>query len=105
MTVFITGASGYVGRRFLELLDLANCGGATALVHSGSLGSQEGLRVVRGDLLEPGTYIDAMAGCDTVVHLAALTGKAPRAEHFKPNSRRSTWSKPGVCATPSSGRR
>ena len=86
MTLFITGASGYVGRRLLDLLDVAAHGGAFALAHSSSLSAQEGLQVVRGDLLEPGSYADALAECDTVLHLAALTGKAPRAEHFRVNT-------------------
>jgi NADH dehydrogenase len=38
---------------------------------------------VRGDLLHPETYRDALAGAGAVVHLAATTGKASAASHVQ----------------------
>jgi NADH dehydrogenase len=38
-----------------------------------------------GSLEEPGSYADALGGADTVVHLAAVTGKARRPDYFKVN--------------------
>ena len=71
-SVFITGAFGYLGRRVVECVDPRNFGAVRKLE--------------RGrDLLEPAAYADALAGCDTVIHLAAVTGKRKRAEYFRVN--------------------
>lgn len=71
-SIFITGAFGYLGRRVVECIDPRNFGGVRKLE--------------RGrDLLAPATYADALAGCDTVIHLAAVTGKRKRAEYFRVN--------------------
>jgi len=43
------------------------------------------LEIVAGDLLYPETYRSALQGVDTVVHLAAATGKAPSIDHFRIN--------------------
>jgi nucleoside-diphosphate-sugar epimerase len=70
--IFITGASGYVGRRVVDCMGTRKFGSVRTLVRG-------------GDLLEPVTYADALAGCDTVIHLAAVTGKRQRAEYFRVN--------------------
>jgi NADH dehydrogenase len=40
---------------------------------------------VPGDLLDVASYREALRACDTVVHLAAATGRAPDAEHVRVN--------------------
>jgi len=87
--VFVTGGAGFAGRRLLAELRRA---GRTvvALDRSGALADaaagDSGLTVVRGDLLDPATYRDALTTCDTVVHLAAATGRASAADHFRVNA-------------------
>jgi nucleoside-diphosphate-sugar epimerase len=82
--VFVTGAAGFVGRRLVQHL-IAAGERVVALDRSGRLPSLDGLTIVRGDLLEPATYRDALGSCAAVVHLAAATGKAPAAEHQRVN--------------------
>jgi NADH dehydrogenase len=44
------------------------------------------LRIVRADLLEPEAYGKDLEKADIVLHLAALTGRATREEHFRVNA-------------------
>lgn len=85
--VFVTGASGFVGRRFVPAL-AATGRRVIVLERRGgrpvALGA--GVSAVRGDLAAPETYADALQECGLVVHLAAATGKASRAEHFRVNA-------------------
>ena len=84
--VFVTGASGFVGRRLLPAL-VAGGRSVVALDRSGTLaaGAAAGVSVHRADLLSPDTYTEALRGCDLVVHLAAATGKASAADHHRGN--------------------
>ena len=87
-SVFVTGASGFVGRRLLPALVR---GGrlVTALDRSGELGAAgatTGVTICQGDLLSPETYVDALRSCGVVVHLAAATGKASANEHHRVNA-------------------
>lgn len=84
--LFVTGAGGFVGRRFLSAL--VRLGRPViALDRSGALAAHvpPGATVCRGDLLTPASYVDVLRGCDTVVHLAAATGKASAADHHRVN--------------------
>ena len=86
-TVFVTGGTGFVGRRLLGALSAAGYA-VTALDRSGSLsGSIDQVRIVRGNLLEPETYRDVLRSCETVLHLAAATGRVSAREHFLSNAR------------------
>jgi NADH dehydrogenase len=85
--IFITGAGGFAGRRVLARLQALG-GPVIALDRSGSLASASAppqLAVVRGDLTRPESYRAALAGCDTVVHLAAATGRAAADLHARIN--------------------
>lgn len=88
-TVFVTGGGGFVGRRLLSALSAA---GATvrALDRSGRIDVSRagpGVTIIRGDLLQPETYQDALARCGVAVHLAASTGAATEQEHSAVNAR------------------
>jgi len=85
MALFVTGATGFLGRRLLQALEPGWTGAVRCLVR-GPVKLPEGARAVPGDLLDPPSYAKALAGCDTVVHLAALTGKASVAEHRRVNA-------------------
>jgi len=88
--IFVTGASGFLGSRLLRTLVTRGMA-FVGLDRTGKLAakgaSQDGLEVVRGDLLNPQTYREALASTPTVVHMAAATGKASADEHFEVNSR------------------
>jgi nucleoside-diphosphate-sugar epimerase len=71
--VFVTGGSGFVGSHLLRRLRQENIE-AVALARSASTSEQiaaSGARVVVGDLGEPASLRESMAGCDTVFHLGA----------------------------------
>lgn len=79
MNVFITGATGFVGRNLLDwLLRHQPDVSITCLVRDlPKAQSQwptppENLRWVQGDLLEPDSYRDALQGVNRVFHTAAL---------------------------------
>lgn len=87
--IFLTGATGFLGGRVLRRLATGGRGPIVCLARDPSrLPELEGAAVdcIRGDLEAPERWADALRGCDTVVHLAALTGKAKAAEHFRVNS-------------------
>jgi nucleoside-diphosphate-sugar epimerase len=77
--VLVTGAGGFVGSR------LAGACGPEAL---GLVRRDPGAvswRPVHGDLLDPDGWRDCLTGVETVVHLAARTGKAAAEEHRRTN--------------------
>jgi nucleoside-diphosphate-sugar epimerase len=83
--IIVTGAGGFVGRHLVDRLV-----GAAALVTGIGRGAQpadwpSGARWLRADLAEPALYAFALAEADCVVHLAAVTGKASRADFFRGN--------------------
>jgi nucleoside-diphosphate-sugar epimerase len=86
--VFVTGGSGFVGLHVLsELLALGRP--LFVLDRSGSLATSsagKGMTIIKGDLLESDTYRAALHSCEVVVHLAAITGAATRAEHERVNA-------------------
>jgi NADH dehydrogenase len=85
--IFLTGGAGFVGRLLRQELDRAGYE-VVALDRSGRIARDAGnARVVRGDLLDPSTYRDALAGCDAVVHLAAATGTATAERHVEDTAR------------------
>ena len=71
-TVFLTGVSGFVGAHVDSRLRERGHR-VTGLRRGGPLPGRED---ARGDLLDPVTYEHHLRNVDTIVHLAALTGKA-----------------------------
>lgn len=82
--VFLTGATGYVGKRFVADWDASRFGELTCLVR-GEGPSSKGVISVVGDLANPSSYADALAGNDTVIHMAAVTGKARQRDYASVN--------------------
>jgi len=82
--IFVTGGGGFVGGFVLAALRSRGLR-ATVLDRSGRAPAAEGLHAVRGELGEPAGYLGALRETDTVLHLAAATGKATAAEHRRVN--------------------
>ena len=69
MKVFVTGALGLIGARLARRYRDAG-----AEVAGMDVRADPSLGVVAGDLTQPGAWQDAAAGCDLVIHTAALVG-------------------------------
>jgi len=89
--LFLTGASGFLGSRILGRLDPAEFSTITLLCRSEPalpehLRDANNVRVVSAALDEVDRYADRLGPETLVVHLAAVTGKADRAEYFSVNT-------------------
>jgi len=84
-TVFVTGAGGFIGRALLARLRSRPEWRVKALYRTAPAESEAGVEPVAGDLLSPAAWRGALAGVDTVIHLAALTGRAAPAEYERAN--------------------
>jgi nucleoside-diphosphate-sugar epimerase len=85
-SIFLTGASGYLGSRLLSRLAADGAQRIVCLCRRKPVDSLSGnVEFVQGDLLERESYAGAITGCDTVVHLAAATGKHTPAEYMRVN--------------------
>jgi NADH dehydrogenase len=77
--IFVTGATGFVGRAVVRALQ-ARGYAVRCLVRRGSeadLRGMEALERVEGDVLAPASLERGMAGCDSVVHLVGIIREAP----------------------------
>lgn len=83
--LFITGATGFVGRTLLDLLHPADYKRIVCLARVRPSVCPSGLQFVEGDLVQRASYQAALEGISTVVHLAAATGKVPRAQFLRTN--------------------
>lgn len=91
-SIFITGASGFIGSRFLQRLDPLKHDHIFCLCRSQIdtpplLSTNGKLQVIRGSIKDVDAYEPYLSQCETVVHLAAATGKADRDEHFAVNAK------------------
>ncbi len=89
MKVFVTGATGFIGRNFVE--KVAELGWRChCLVRSpekaGWMRRLPGVFPVEGDLLEPSSYRSLLEEVSYVVHLAGVTKAKDREEYMKINA-------------------
>jgi nucleoside-diphosphate-sugar epimerase len=80
MTVVVTGATGYVGRVFVERL-LASGTAVRALVRDPNAALPEQVERIVADLAEPEGLAQALDGADAVVHCAAEQRSPSRERH------------------------
>lgn len=77
--IFVTGATGFVGRAVIPALQ-AHGYAVRCLVRRGSETALRGLEAierVEGDVLSPPTLERGMTGCDTVIHLVGIIREQP----------------------------
>ena len=75
--VFVTGATGYIGRRLIPAL-LARGHEVTALARPGREAAlPPGCKAVAGDAIDAATYQAQVAGADTLVHLVGVAHPSP----------------------------
>ena len=84
MTILVTGANGFLGRHVCRALAAAGLQ-VRAMCQPGTPtdGMEEFGEVVTADLLDPEDLVDALDGCDAIVHLAALVSEWGRFEWYR----------------------
>lgn len=84
--LFLTGASGFLGRTLLARLDPASYEKITCLSRSAPPSPvAANVAWLRGSLADTAAYSASLSGVDCVLHLAAATGKLPPKEYFAVN--------------------
>lgn len=83
-TVFITGATGLMGRNLIPLL-LRRGHRVRALVRGGSESkAPQGCEIISGDALDAASYSEAISPADTFVHLVGVAHPNPaKADEFR----------------------
>jgi uncharacterized protein YbjT (DUF2867 family) len=83
-SVFITGATGYIGHRLIPLL-LRRGHSIRALTRKGSESKlASGAMPIVGDALDRSTFIDQIAPADTFIQLVGVSHSSPsKAEQFR----------------------
>lgn len=78
MRIFVTGSTGFIGRRVVTAL-LGHGHQVVALVRTYERARElpRGIRAVPGDVTRPDSFRSALPGCDAVIHLAAAMTFGP----------------------------
>ncbi len=76
MKAFVTGGTGFIGRRLIERLKKDNIG-VVALVRNSNHGLPEDVEIVYGDILDPASFENVGNGCSRLYHLAAMISFDP----------------------------
>ncbi len=73
--ILVTGGAGYVGSNLVPKLLQAGYRVSVLdlCIYGDVLASHPGLRIVKGDLRDPGHVKAALEGCDAVIHLACIS--------------------------------
>ena len=74
MTVFLTGATGFVGSHVARVLEEQQIQLRLLARPTSDLAAVQGLSnadVIRGDLAQPESLRSALQGCDALIHVAA----------------------------------
>jgi NADH dehydrogenase len=89
-SLFVTGATGLIGRHLLKHADLRSferiyCLTRSSFPRTGPDSLNERYVEIIGDLTKPGSYAHVLTGCESVLHLAAATGKQPPSRYDEIN--------------------
>ncbi|MEO6709795.1 MAG: NAD(P)H-binding protein [Planctomycetota bacterium] len=82
--IFVTGASGLIGRALLESLAVDALESVRALTRQ-KRAEGGGVEWIEGDLGHVDFWASALEGCDSLLHLGACTGRASAEEHARIN--------------------
>jgi NADH dehydrogenase len=92
-SLFITGAGGFLGRHLLEKLDFSRYKTVYCLAQKmedievpDTLRDSPQLEIIEGDLLDVESYQSQLDQSETVIHMAAVTGKVNPDIYFKVNA-------------------
>jgi NADH dehydrogenase len=86
LSLFLTGVDGYLGGHLLSRLDASRYQRVHALTRRERRPHlAPNIAFIQGDLLDPNGYSAPLAECDTVLHMAAATGKARPQDYFRVN--------------------
>lgn len=94
-TLLITGAGGFLGKHLLEKLDASKYEKIyclelrqedVQLPENNAGTTPENIQVIEGNLLDTTSYQDVLKEVDSVIHMAALTGKVNPPDYFKVNA-------------------
>lgn len=92
-SLFITGAGGFVGKQVLAKLDYSRYEKIYCFDQKmesvqlpDSVLDASNVHVIEGNLLDVSTYEQYLEGVDTVIHLAAITGKASPETYSRVNA-------------------
>lgn len=90
-SLFITGASGFIGSNFIKRIETDKFGTVFCLSRKGNeIGSgpleSANIEFIKGDIFDTARYSPYLKNVDTVIHFAAATGKLKPSEYFKVNS-------------------
>src|SRR5215471_10099588 len=88
-SLFITGSTGFIGTNLLRRIDHQRYQKIYCLARTqiNQPGLPENVVFVQGDLADPESYARYLSSCDTVIHLAAATGKAAPDQYFNVNAK------------------
>jgi NADH dehydrogenase len=90
-SLFITGASGFIGRNFIkriesEKYDTIFCLSRKENLVDTSSSKSANIKFIKGDIFDTTQYVPYLEHADTIIHFAAATGKQKPPEYFKVNS-------------------
>lgn len=77
MKVFVTGGSGFVGRKILEHLQAADHQIKALVRTPQSLAKQPQIEAVSGDITRPETFAQQLESCDAVINLVGIIREFP----------------------------
>lgn len=84
-SLLMTGGSGYIGSRLLRMLNSGDYRKIICVGRTKPPAEPPAVEFIAADLLDSGAYVRALAECETVLHMAAVTGKSRPAEYFRVN--------------------
>lgn len=71
MNIFVSGAAGFIGSNLIKRLRVEQ-NNIFVLVRNTAIESRENINVINGDVLDIGSFSEAMKTCDLVFHCAAF---------------------------------